>query len=61
MGLDDCLGQKHWLHFRTHLLGGIVLLEAFELRDGDPRCCQFQVIGDRDEDLFGPVANSQVI
>ena len=53
MGLVDCQGQEHEFHFRTHLLGGIVSLEAFELRNGDPGGYEFQIIGKPEEDLFG--------
>ena len=53
MGLTDRQGQEHEFHFRTHLLGGIVSLEAFELRDGDPAGYEFQIIGNPEEDLFG--------
>lgn len=52
IGLIDCSGEEHKFHFRTRLLGGIVSLEAFELRDGNPSGYELQLIGDPDEDLF---------
>ena len=52
IGLIDCSGEEHEFHFRTRLLGGIVSLEAFELRDGNPSGYELQLIGDPDEDLF---------
>ena len=52
IGLIDCIGEEHTFHFRTRLLGGIVSLEAFELREGNPSGYEFQLIGDPDEDLF---------
>jgi hypothetical protein len=47
---DD--GVIHQFHFRTRLLGDIVTLEAFELKDGEPAGYQFQMIGEPDEDRF---------
>jgi hypothetical protein len=42
----------HEFHFRTHLFGTGVALDAFELRDGEPAGYSFQVIGEPTEDLF---------
>jgi len=50
--LVDCLGQAHEFHFRTHLFGPGVALDAFELRDGSPAGYQFQIIGDPEEELL---------
>jgi len=36
VGLADCAGDVHEFHFRTHLFGPGVALDAFELRDGSP-------------------------
>jgi hypothetical protein len=43
--LSDCTGETHEFHFRTHLFGTGVALDAFELRDGNPAGYQFQIIG----------------
>ena len=45
-------GQRHEFHFRVHLLGDRVALDAFELRDEEPRGYHFQIIGDPQGDLF---------
>jgi hypothetical protein len=45
-------GVNHQFHFRTRLLGDIVTLEAFELKEGEPAGYQFQLIGEPDEDRF---------
>lgn len=50
--LADCTGENHEFHFRTHLFGAGVALDAFELRDGHPAGYQFQLIGDPKEDLL---------
>ncbi|MDL2354635.1 MAG: hypothetical protein QFF03_05210 [Pseudomonadota bacterium] len=50
--LSDCKGVMHEFHLRTHLLGDIVSLEAFELRDDAPGGYEFQIVGDPREDLF---------
>ena len=52
IGLTDCAGEEHQFHFQTRLLGGIVSLEAFELREGNPAGYTFQLIGKPEEDLF---------
>lgn len=52
IAMTDCRGEDHQFHFRTHLLGGIVSLEAFELHEGNPGGYQFGLIGDPDDDLF---------
>lgn len=50
----DVAGDPHIFHFRVHLLGDRVSLEAFELDDeGVPGGYQFQVLGDAEADLFG--------
>ena len=48
----DATGQRHEFHFRVHLLGDRVALDAFELRDDEPRGYHFQIIGDPQGDLF---------
>ena len=50
--LVDCEGQPHEFHFRTHLFGTGVALDAFELRDGNPAGYQFQIIGEPETDLM---------
>ena len=50
--MTDCRGKEHQFHFRTRLLGGIVALEAFEVREGNPEGYQFELIGDSEDDLF---------
>lgn len=52
IGLSDCAGEAHQFHFRTRLLGNIVSLDAFELRDGNPAGYRFQIIGAPVDDLF---------
>lgn len=45
-------GVIHQFHFQTRLLGDMVTLEAFELKDGEPAGYQFQLIGEPGEDRF---------
>lgn len=45
-------GVIHQFHFHTRLLGDIVTLEAFELKEGEPTGYKFQLIGTPDEDRF---------
>ena len=52
IGINDCDGEAHQFHFRTRLLGSMVVMEAFELEDGHPCGYEFQVIGEPDDDLF---------
>jgi hypothetical protein len=42
----DAAGQSHEFHFRLRLLGDRVALDAFELRDDEPRGYHFQALGD---------------
>lgn len=51
--LVDCAGETHRFHFRTRLLGHIVALDAFELRDGCPSGYQCGIVGDPEDDLLG--------
>ena len=51
--ISDCAGETHQFHFQTRLLGNIVALDAFELREGIPAGYQFQMVGDPKDDLFG--------
>jgi hypothetical protein len=50
--MADAAGKSHRLHFRLHLLGDRVSLEAFELNDGAPGGYQFQVLAGAGADLF---------
>jgi hypothetical protein len=50
--MADAGGQPHRFHFRLHLLGDRVALNAFELRDDGPGGYEFQAIGDAECDLF---------
>lgn len=52
MGLADCTGEVHTFHFRTHLFGMGIALEAFELRDGQPAGYRFQIIGSTEDHLL---------
>ena len=52
VGLTDCAGEEHQFHFQTRLLGGILSLEAFELKEGNPGGYKFQLIGDPEDELF---------
>jgi len=52
IGLTDCAGEVHEFHFRTHLFGPGVALNAFELHDGQPAGYQFQIIGEPEDDLL---------
>lgn len=52
VGLADCAGKVHEFHFRTHLFGPGVALDAFELPDGHPAGYQFKIIGDPEGDLL---------
>ena len=51
--LRDCAGEAHDFHFRTRLLGHVVAMDAFELRDGEPSGYQCEVADDPDADLLG--------
>lgn len=57
IGLTDCNGALHEFHFQTRLLGHIVSLEAFELKDGDPGGYKFQLVADPEDDLFALLAS----
>lgn len=52
IGITDCSGESHRFHFQTRLLGDMVSLKAFELREGDPAGYQFQMLADPEDDLF---------
>jgi hypothetical protein len=52
IGITDCDGVSHQFHFATRLLGHIVTLDAFELKDGQRTGYEFQIIGDPEEDQF---------
>ncbi|HEY7765306.1 MAG TPA: hypothetical protein VIB38_09985 [Aestuariivirgaceae bacterium] len=42
VGIADSAGEVHQFHFRTHLFGTGVALDAFELRDGEPAGYEFR-------------------
>ena len=50
--ITDCDGVSHQFHFATRLLGHIVTLDAFELKDGQQDGYKFQIIGYPEEDQF---------
>jgi hypothetical protein len=50
--MTDAAGRPHRFHFRLHLLGDRVALNAFELKDDEPGGYEFQAIGDAECDLF---------
>lgn len=52
IGIQDCAGEFHEFHFQTRLLGNIVALDAFELKEGQPAGYQFQIVGAVKEDLL---------
>jgi hypothetical protein len=52
IGMTDARGVAHQFHFRVHLFGSGVALDAFELREGCPAGYQFRVIGDPEGDLL---------
>ena len=52
IGVADCNGEIHEFNFRTHLIGSNVVLDAFELRDGQPGGYRFQIMGDSNDDLM---------
>jgi hypothetical protein len=52
MVMEDCAGEQHEFHFRTRLLGEVMLLEAFELKAGVPNGYQFEVVGEPDGDAL---------
>ncbi len=52
VAIVDCTGETHDFHFQIRLMGNIVSLDAFELRDGCPSGYKFRLVGDPEEDLF---------
>ena len=52
IGMMDRAGERHEFHFQTRLLGDVVALDAFELRDGNPAGYRFQVVGHPDDDVL---------
>jgi hypothetical protein len=50
--MTDCDGAAHEFHFRTRLLGTMVLVDAFELENGAPAGYQFRIVGDPEDDTF---------
>jgi len=49
-------GLIHEFQFQTRLLGGILSLEAFEMKDGSPTGYQFQLIAEPEEERFAQLA-----
>jgi hypothetical protein len=52
IAMTDCAGEAHEFHFRTRLLGTMVVLSAFELKQGEPGGYQVEIIGDPEGDLM---------
>jgi hypothetical protein len=52
VSLADCAGEVHEFHFRTHLFGTGVALDAFELGGGSPAGHHFQIISNPKDDLL---------
>jgi hypothetical protein len=50
--IADCDGEVHLFHFRARHLGNGVALDALEIRGGEPRGSQFQLIGEAEADLL---------
>jgi hypothetical protein len=46
----DCAGERHLFHFVTHLDADAVVLEAFELKDGQPGGYRFRMSNDDPEE-----------
>lgn len=55
--LADKNDENHTFDFQTRLFGDKVLIQALEIRDGEPRGYEFSIHGDAEEDLFGLFAN----
>jgi len=54
--LADKDDKNHTFHFKTHLFGDNVLIQALEIKDGEPRGYEFSIHGDAEEDLFNILA-----
>ena len=54
--MTDCDGKAHLFHFRLHLFGPGVSLDAFEVRHGREAGYQFQVIGKPEDDPLALLA-----
>lgn len=52
VSVADSSGEAHEFHFRVHLIGTGVALDAFELFNREPGGYQFQIIGDAEGDLL---------
>jgi hypothetical protein len=50
--MSDAAGAEHRFHFLLLHLGDRLVLEAFEIRDGERCGYEFQVLGDPHADLF---------
>lgn len=51
--LADKDDENHTFDFQTRLFGDKVLIQALEIRNGEPRGYEFSIHGDAEEDLFG--------
>lgn len=51
--LADKEDENHTFHFQTRLFGDRVLIQALEIKDGEPKGYEFSVHGDAEDDLFG--------
>lgn len=52
----DAVGERHRFHFRLHLNGEHVALNAFELKNDAPSGYTFRVLGDPEGDLLALMA-----
>lgn len=52
IGMLDCDGKSHEFHFRTRLLGNMIVLDASELQEDVPAGYQCRVIGNPDDDVL---------
>jgi len=50
--MSDAAGTAHRFHFRMLHLGDWLMLEAFEIQDGERGGYEFQVVGDPQADVF---------
>lgn len=56
ISLVDAQGIGREFHFRTRLLGHMVVIDAFELHEAEPSGYQFREVGTPEEDRFGQLA-----
>jgi len=50
--MSDARGREHVFHFRTHLFGAGVAIDAIEIHEDQPEGYCFKVIGNEDGDLL---------